>query len=498
MSLTKATYAMIDGAASNVLDFGADPTGVASSVSAFNSALNNGGGIVYVPTGTYKLNSQVLMQTDNTTLLLAADVTLNLSGVVAQQTPIFGDQIYVRANNCAIIGSGPSSILQCTGGTQANAVGISHKSKFLMRDLVIDGDKANVTAISDDTFESGISLICDSGGGATSDLEATIDNVTVRNFMQYGINIYGNQANGIKIVNCNIKGMGDAAQALSVGAGIVSTRSVTDLHIIGNTIKDNKQNGIFVSSAGVSGGDHVIVGNNVHQNGASGIAYKEEADYGSANNVGLAKIAVSGNTCWGNTRSGIEFAVDTLGFLKQISITGNSCSNNTYAGIELRTTNTSPNIVSNVVVSGNQATENGTAQISASQYVQYVEGIWMSFTPVIQGTSSAGTGTYGGQAGRYMKVNNIVYYEIEIDWSAHTGTGDMRLAGFPYAAANSEPQPVTWVWANAITVTGQVNFGLTGGHTYGPLGSTNNGTYGALAMDTAGALRINGFYFTDN
>ena len=47
MTLTKATYSMIDGAAYNVLDFGADPTGVASSVAAFNAALGNGG-TVYV------------------------------------------------------------------------------------------------------------------------------------------------------------------------------------------------------------------------------------------------------------------------------------------------------------------------------------------------------------------------------------------------------------------------------------------------------------------
>jgi len=39
MSLTKATYSMLDGAPINVLDFGADPTGVADSKAAFEAAI---------------------------------------------------------------------------------------------------------------------------------------------------------------------------------------------------------------------------------------------------------------------------------------------------------------------------------------------------------------------------------------------------------------------------------------------------------------------------
>lgn len=478
----------------SVLDFGADNTGTSSSVTAFNTVLALGG-TVYVPSGTYKLDSQVKLNTNNTTLFLAANVTLNLSGVTAQQTPIFGDQIYITANNCAVIGSGPSSILQCVLGTQANALGISHKSKLLIKDLVIDGGKSLVTAISDDTFESGISLICDTGGGATLDLEATIDNVTIRNFMQYGINIYGNLCNGIKITNCNIYSMGDTGQALSVGSGVVSTKGVTDLQIVNNTIKNNKFHGIFVSSAGTNGGDHIVTANNIHQNGGSGIAYAEQASYGSVTNVGLAKIAVVSNICWGNTRSGIYFNTDTVGKLQQISITGNSCSNNTYGGIELSCTNTSPNIVSDVVVSGNQATSNGTIQISAGQYVTNVQGVTKLFTPIVYGSTSAGTATYTSHYGSYVQNNNIVSFELEIDWSAHTGTGNLVIGGLPIVAANSEPQSTNFVYANGLTITGQGVWGPQSNQTYGTLGAINNGSYSAVAMDTAATLRITGTYF---
>lgn len=54
MSLTKVSYSMIDGTPINVLDYGADPTGVADSYAAFVAALAAGSN-VYVPQGTYKL-----------------------------------------------------------------------------------------------------------------------------------------------------------------------------------------------------------------------------------------------------------------------------------------------------------------------------------------------------------------------------------------------------------------------------------------------------------
>lgn len=52
MSLTKATYSMIEGACANVLDYGADPTGAADSTQAFTDAIATGKR-VWIPNGTY-------------------------------------------------------------------------------------------------------------------------------------------------------------------------------------------------------------------------------------------------------------------------------------------------------------------------------------------------------------------------------------------------------------------------------------------------------------
>jgi hypothetical protein len=493
MSLTKVSYSMIQGAAYNVLDFGADPTGVASSLAAFNAAVANGG-TVYVPSGTYNLDGKVSMTEDNTTLWLAADVTLNVSGVTAAQSP-WGSQIDITGDNCAVIGSGPSSLIQ-NNGSYSNMITFRHQVGAYCANLTIDGDKANVTPTTDDSFGNAVFFLADTGQGVTSDQQGIIENCTIKNFINYGVIGYGNQSNGTKILNNNIREIGTVGVANSVGAGISISKEVSDMTIAGNVIKNCKQNGIFIGSAGDDGAGYVITGNNCHQNGINGIFFAEQADFFSQAGKGLYNIVVTGNVCWGNARSGIEFNADTLGFLSYITITGNTCQNNTLYGIRVASTNTFPNgYISGVTISGNNLVGNGSENLSVGQFVLNVEGAEMPFTPVISGTTTAGVGTYTAQSGTYTLVSGIVYFQLLCDWSAHTGTGDILISGFPYVAQNSEPQPVGWVWSNGLTITGQATFGLTANLTSGPLGAVNNGTYSAVALDTAAQLRISGFYF---
>lgn len=98
MALTKATYAMINGAVANVLDFGADPTGAQDSTAAVWAAIQSlranptqildtiGGniitayssGVVYFPSGTYKVSP------DN--LLIYQDLGLQFKGEGSRRT----------------------------------------------------------------------------------------------------------------------------------------------------------------------------------------------------------------------------------------------------------------------------------------------------------------------------------------------------------------------------------------------------------------------------
>jgi hypothetical protein len=58
MALTKVSYSMITGAPANVLDYGADPTGVADSTTAIQAAINASDSVVF-PKGTYKITSAI-------------------------------------------------------------------------------------------------------------------------------------------------------------------------------------------------------------------------------------------------------------------------------------------------------------------------------------------------------------------------------------------------------------------------------------------------------
>jgi hypothetical protein len=53
MALTKASYSMVSGAPLNVLDYGADPTGVSDSTTAIQRAFDDGAVAIYFPQGDY-------------------------------------------------------------------------------------------------------------------------------------------------------------------------------------------------------------------------------------------------------------------------------------------------------------------------------------------------------------------------------------------------------------------------------------------------------------
>ena len=64
----------------------------------------------------------------------------------------------------------------------------------------------------------------------------------------------------------------------------------------------------------------------------------------------------------------------------------------------------------------------------------YEEGTW---TPVLAGVSSAGTGTYADTWGSYTRIGRVVFASFRLYQSAHTGSGGMRLDGLPFTAVTS-------------------------------------------------------------
>jgi hypothetical protein len=67
----------------------------------------------------------------------------------------------------------------------------------------------------------------------------------------------------------------------------------------------------------------------------------------------------------------------------------------------------------------------------ANSLDDYEEG---TFTATVVGGTTAGAGTYSRQVGVYTKIGNLVTCNVWIQWSAHTGTGDLYFAGLPFTS----------------------------------------------------------------
>ena len=127
----------------------------------------------------------------------------------------------------------------------------------------------------------------------------------------------------------------------------------------------------------------------------------------------------------------------------------------------------------------------------------YEEG---TFTPTIVGVTTAGVGTYNTQFGRYTKIGNRVLFNIFLDWTAHTGTGAMRVSGLPFvsdgtansqtAVAPSFPSNIVLA-ANSVLVM-HIEVGLT--EISFLQYSAGGGAVATVSIDAAGAIIAAGQY----
>lgn len=55
-----------------------------------------------------------------------------------------------------------------------------------------------------------------------------------------------------------------------------------------------------------------------------------------------------------------------------------------------------------------------------------------SFVPTARGTGTTGVFTYNTQLGSFTRIGNRVFFELNIGWTATTGTGSLRVTSIPY------------------------------------------------------------------
>ena len=217
MALTKVTYAMIEGAVFNVLDFGAVGDGVANDrpacQAAIDAAVAAGGGAVYFPSGTYKLNSVAGLDTTPNGLLLP-DTNGNFS----------------TNNGVMLFGDGIDSVL--IAGNTSMCVIRNSRLYTTIRDLKIDGGPK--------TQVIGIGIIPESVTQTTelvSQSFALIENVHIENcrrgmMFQPGPTVSGSDSGGFYHTIRNLVSNLNDEHVLMVGdvtaAGNRTTRTTFD------------------------------------------------------------------------------------------------------------------------------------------------------------------------------------------------------------------------------------------------------------------------------
>jgi hypothetical protein len=138
---------------------------------------------------------------------------------------------------------------------------------------------------------------------------------------------------------------------------------------------------------------------------------------------------------------------------------------------------------------------------SANKLDDYETG---TFTPTIEGDSTAGTTGYGSQIGRYVRVGDLVHFQIKVQWTSQTGSGGIRVSGLPFTqffnGTSGSGTPVsmyTMACAN-LTFTGSQIYGFAVSNT-NKLGlaqfSSGVGS-STIAMDTSAIVEVTGTYYT--
>lgn len=317
----------------NVLDYGADPTGVSNSTTAINAAVVDAsavGGTVLIPRGSYLVMTEILALDNVTIYAYGAYLFAGQSShaLVWNYTPSSSPTVYTGHSNITILGG-------------------------------IWDNKGHVYNGSTDTMYFGHAR------------NITIRDLTIRN-TQFFHGIELNSCSGAQIVNCRFEGAyqgGGTTNLEAIQIDVALTGA--GLPAADNTMsKDILVQGCYAGPA-IDGSGLAAPGWLVAAHSSQGDQYfhniriiGNEADsciYGGYRLYCFAESLVSGNIAVGCSGPGIKVEPQNTGgyHLKNFSITGNVVSACTGAGIDLGGLSAS-NDITNVAVTGNNIVGCGT------------------------------------------------------------------------------------------------------------------------------------------
>lgn len=127
-----------------------------------------------------------------------------------------------------------------------------------------------------------------------------------------------------------------------------------------------------------------------------------------------------------------------------------------------------------------------------------------TFTPVIVGTASPGVGTYSAASGYYRRIGNLVFVQMLLNWTAHTGTGNLAIEGLPFQHNSGKVNDTVPFAVNASNLTftpGSMLVAATSaaggtGRRVNLLQVTSGAALAGVPMDTSAFITLTGWYVT--
>lgn len=123
-----------------------------------------------------------------------------------------------------------------------------------------------------------------------------------------------------------------------------------------------------------------------------------------------------------------ELPIVQSGVTKKVSV-ANLTAGRPISATEVTLTNGNLIVANGKGIDFSATPGTGTSEV----FSDYEEGTW---TPTIEGTTTAGTATYVTRNGRYTKIGNRVFASFYVNYNSHTGTGNMKLTGLPFSSVN--------------------------------------------------------------
>lgn len=269
MSLTKVTYSMINGAPVNVLDFGADPTGVQDSTVAIQAALDSGAKEVVISQGTYIYSDDINIP-----------IGVNFIGIGYPTLKLTVDQykiIFALGSNIidGIIFDGNQTVF---GGIDFT----------LYSNFALSGENFSVTRCK---FING-------GGSGVSGISASKIRISDCVFNQFGDHeIYFSTSCSEIIIENNSLSKTTGNECIKFRTSDSGT-GIQDIVISNNTFDVPNKVAIFFQSAGTSGSaqsiERISVANNV---GVCGVAFVNFTT--STGNAFTSDVSITGNSIEG-------------------------------------------------------------------------------------------------------------------------------------------------------------------------------------------------------